>query len=247
MKKFLKWFGIILGSIILLGFIAGWIASEKKPVGEPGAAAEALAQKMQEAINKEAWDSTRYVTWTFRDAHDFVWNKTAHLVQVEWGDNRVILDEKTQQGKAWVANAEVEGEKASKLLKTAWALFCNDSFWLNAPAKAFDPGTSRSMVKLDDGREGVMVSYSSGGVTPGDSYLWIVDENGLPKAWKMWVNIIPIGGIELSWENWITLSTGAKIASTHKGIGELVLTNIKGGMNLSDIGLTDDPFAVMQE
>jgi hypothetical protein len=46
------------------------------------------------------------------------------------------------------------------------------------------------------------VTYTSGGVTPGDSYLWILDENDRPIAWKFWVQKIPIGGLESSWGDW---------------------------------------------
>jgi hypothetical protein len=31
--------------------------------------------------------------------------------------------------------------------------------------------------------------------------LYLVDENYIPKAWRMWVSIIPVGGIETSWED----------------------------------------------
>ena len=110
--------------------------------------------------------------------------------------------------------------------------------------KAFDPGTERSIVKLKDGREGLKVQYNTGGVTPGDSYVWFLDENGQPEAWKMWVSIIPLGGIENSWEGWQTLSTGAKISTTHTFLGKKreFLTGVKAGMNLSDFGLGEDPF-----
>ena len=240
MKKFLKWFAIILGGLILLAIIMGLIVHEKLPAGKSGPEAEALAQKMTEAVNKEAWDTTRYVQWTFMEMHDFLWNKEAQLVQVEWNDNRVILDEKTQEGMAWSEGEAVEGEAKAKLLQQAWSLFCNDSFWLNAPVKAFDPGTSRSVVDLDNGEKGLLVTYTGGGVTPGDSYLWLLDNSGLPKAWKMWVKIIPIGGVETSWSDWIELPTGAKLATSHKGtLGTLRLSNIRGAMSLRELGIEE--------
>jgi hypothetical protein len=46
--------------------------------------------------------------------------------------------------------------------------FNNDSFWLIAPFKLRDAGTTRSIVMQDE-KKSFMISYASGGSTPGDS------------------------------------------------------------------------------
>jgi hypothetical protein len=241
--KWLKRIGIIL--LVLIGILAVlfFIFNEPKPKGQSGPVAEALANKMLNAIDKTAWDSTTYVQWTFAGAHNFLWDKDRNFVKVTWDDNEVLLNTKIVDGKAFQGGIEQIGPAADKLIDNAWSYFCNDSFWLNAPAKAFDPGTERSVVTLEDGSEALMVSYTSGGVTPGDSYLWILDETGLPKAWKMWVKIIPIGGTEFTWEQYNNLSTGAKVATFHQGLLDLNITNLKGATDLAGMGLTEDPFA----
>ena len=247
LKRILKWAAILIGVIILLIVIIGLVMNESKPAGTPGAEADALANKMLKAIDKPAWDSTKYVQWTFKGMHTFLWDKERHFVRVNWDNKEVLLHTKTVSGKAFENGVELLGDQANELIQNAWSYFCNDSFWLNAPAKAFDPGTSRSLVEMKDGSTGLMVSYDSGGVTPGDSYLWILDENGLPKAWKMWVKIIPIGGVGSTWESWENLSTGAKISGLHQLAGiTLDLTGVKGGMNLSDFGERADPFIGIQ-
>ena len=114
----------------------------------------------------------------------------------------------------------LEGKEKEKAIQTAWSLFANDSFWLVAPYKIRDSGTSRKVIILENGEKGLLVTYSSGGVTPGDSYLWILDEDGRPKSWKMWVKIIPVGGLEFTWENW-QQQGGAWFAPIHKGPGPL--------------------------
>lgn len=243
MLKFLKWVGIALGVIVVAIGVFILVNNESRPEGKECSEADDLARKMLTAINYEAWDTTRFVQWDFGGRHQFFWDKQQHNVEVVWNDYRVLLHTKSLTGKAWKNEVPQTGKKQEKLIQKAWALFSNDSFWLNAPAKAFDPGTVRKLVTLENNEQALLVEYTSGGVTPGDSYLWIFDEQGLPKRWKMWVKIIPIGGLAASWENWQTLSTGAKVATTHQmGFYTLELTDIKAGQNLEVLGRTDDPF-----
>ncbi|NJK82556.1 MAG: hypothetical protein HC912_00810 [Saprospiraceae bacterium] len=202
---------------------------------------------MLKAINITAWDSTRIVAWTYAGRNHFIWDKAQHLVAVEWGNHLVLLNPNTITGRAFNKGVEVMGKKKEKLIRTAWRSFCNDSFWLNAPAKVFDEGTQRSLVTLKDGRQGLMVTYTGGGVTPGDSYVWLLDESGLPIAWKMWVKIIPIGGLETTWANWKVLPTGAKIATVHEIGGiSLRVTNLKVANSYEEMEQVS-PFALYPE
>ena len=244
MLKVLKWIGIIFGGLILLLGISLWIIHEPKPEGIEGAEAEELAKKMLSAINQPAWDTTGVVQWTFRGTNSYLWDRKRDLVEVKWENFRALLDTDTGKGRVWENQAELEGEVKTKMLQKAIALFYNDSFWLNAPAKVFDGGTTQSIVTTDDGKKSLMVHYSSGGVTPGDSYLWNLDESGLPISYKMWVSIIPIGGLEFSWSDWTSLETGAKIATMHhQKYLDIPITDLKGLANLEDMGFDNDPFS----
>ncbi len=243
LKSILKWVLIVLG-VLLLGIVAvGWYLHEPKPQGQAGPEAEALAEKMLTAIHKSDWDSTGAIQWTFAGMHDYLWDRDAHLVQVKWGDTRVLLRTTDQSGKAWEGDTALKDNALREALNKAWSFFCNDSFWMNAPAKVMDEGTKRSVVEMEDGRKGLLVQYTEGGVTPGDTYLWILDEEGLPQSWKMWVSIIPVGGLELTWEDWTDLSTGARIAQLHKGpVFDLVISNLKAASSLEQMSLGEDPF-----
>lgn len=234
--------GYIILALIVLVVGAIFFMSEKEPVGTNPAEADALAKKMLIATNHEAWDSTRFVSWEFMGVHNYLWDKKENVVQVNWGENEVVLNTKTMDAKVTVAGVAVEGDKKEKLKNKAWGFFCNDSFWLNPISKAFDPGTERSLVTLKDGRKGLKVKYTGGGVTPGDSYVWILDENNKPIAWKMWVKIIPIGGIENTWEGWKELSTGALVSTVHKNFIPMELKNVKGAMTLEEMGVQTNPF-----
>ena len=204
-----------------------------------------MAHKMLAAINIGAWEQTNLVQWTFRESHHYLWHKQKKLVQVKWGNNEVLLNlSDLSNGKVLVGEREADPDKQQALLQKAWEYFINDSFWLIAPTKVFDKGVTRQVVMLENGRDALLVTYQSGGVTPGDSYLWILDENGLPESYQMWVSIIPIGGLKATWENWKQTFTGVMLPTLHQlPIGSIAMDNVKTGFKLTDLGINDDPFS----
>ena len=247
MKKVVKIIGYLLLAVIILLGVTYVTLNEKMPVGVKGENAEALAKKMMRAVNKTAWDSTPIVAWKSRSGYSYVWDKQRNLVQVSAKNSKILLDVYKQSGKVWEGLVEVKDvEKVQKSVEKAYKAFINDAFWLNPVVKIFDDGTERSLATLADGREGLLVSYTSGGVTPGDAYLWLVDANGMPTAWKLWVGILPIGGIEISWDNWITLPTGAKIATGHTIKSTSIstpITNVASALDLKQLGVNANLFA----
>src|SRR5439155_2588311 len=56
----------------------------------------------------------------------------------------VYFNVNTKQGKAFVNGKLAEGEESDKLVKSAYARFINDTYWLLAPWKIFDPGVHLS-------------------------------------------------------------------------------------------------------
>ena len=231
MKKFLKIIGFILGLGIVFLLISIWVVSEPLPKGRPGPDADALAEKMLKALNYEAYQKTRYLEWSFQNGKNhFVWDKELGKVKVSWNDNNVHLNlVAPSKSKALVDNMEVEGKEKEKLIQTATDYFNNDSFWLVAPFKVFDKGTTRSIVPQEDGSEALLITYKSGGTTPGDSYLWLLDPNGFPNSYKMWAKIIPIGGLQASWDDWMTVQSGAFLPKSHElGPITLGMGNVKG-------------------
>ena len=235
---------VAVGAAVLATVVAGAVVSDPLPDGVVSERAEELTLAIQQSVNTTAWEQTGAVRWTFAGRNQHLWDRQRHLGRVQWADKTVLINLSTQQGRAYVDGQEVSGKKAARLIERAWSMWCNDAFWLNPIAKMQDEGTTRSIVALPDGGEAVMVSYSSGGVTPGDAYLWLPGAEGRPEAWRMWVSIIPIGGLQASWADWQTLSTGAVVA-THHTIGplELVLTDVEGAATLAELVPGDDPFA----
>lgn len=241
--KWIKWILGILLFLIAMVFLVGYLLNEKEPIGMSTRAADEMGQKMLNALDKPAWDSTRYLTWKFLGKNYYVWDKLNDQVYVKIKDTETILNTNEITGISRNNEGLLENSANDQAVTNAWNSFCNDGFWLYAPYKIFDPGTSRSIVELKDGRKGLKVKYSSGGVTPGDAYVWILNEHSMPISYKIWVKIMPIGGLEFSWEEWIEISTGAKLASKHVIKNRtLEITDIKGGMTLQDIGLSPNIF-----
>ncbi|GBF19173.1 MULTISPECIES: hypothetical protein [Arenibacter] len=223
-KKIVK---ILLGVLLLLftlGAILYAIYNEPLPSGIKSQNADALAQKMLTGLNYEAYLETRFLEWSFANGkHHYRWDKEADTALVMWSDYVVSLDLKVAaKGRVAKDKIPLEGLEKEKLIKKATSFFNNDSFWLVAPFKVFDPGTERSIVSLKDGTQALLVTYTSGGDTPGDSYLWKLQPNGFPISFKMWVSIIPIGGIEASWDEWQVTESGAFLPSKHS-IGPITL------------------------
>jgi hypothetical protein len=60
----------------------------------------------------------------------------------------------------------------------------------------------------------------------------------------MWVSILPIPGLEASWEGWTTLPTGARVATEHRVAGlTLRLRDIAAAETLAALEGATDPFA----
>lgn len=227
MKKAFRIASLIFLGFILLLFVFYLVKNERLPEGTPSTEADELAMKMMESLNYEAWENTPEVSWTFKGIHSYQWDKIEHVVSVKWDDHEVILRPADKSG--IVQNGEnYSSQEIEQMINTSWDYFNNDGFWLCAPFKAFDPGTERSIVTLKDGRQGLKVTYTSGGTTPGDSYVWILDENYRPTSVKMWVSILPLGGMEFTWENYKTIESGTMIAQDHLLYGSV-------NIDLSDI------------
>lgn len=241
--KLIKWIAIFLVLLLICVPSCMKILSKELPAGVVGSEVETVTNKMLEAVNKPAWDSLNYVKWTFfRGKHHYHWDKAQNRAIIEWDDNRVLMNLDEVDGNAYKNNVLQEGDEKTKLIDKAWNFWCNDSFWLCAPYKVKDPGTKREVVK-EDGKTGLKVTYDGGGVTPGDVYLWWLDENFFPESWQMWVKIIPVKGVKNSWEKWETLPGGAMISTHHKaGKIKMNLSNLGGGATAESIGKKSTDF-----
>jgi hypothetical protein len=239
---------ILIGLLSVVGllFVVYLIVDEPLPEGKSGPAADALAEKMLEAIHHEGWVNTAVVQWVFPGGHEHLWDRQRQLARVRFDEFEALIRLDSVSGRVYQNGRRItDAEQEADLVEEAWKFWVNDSFWLNAPNKVFDPGVERGQVILENGEAALLVTYTSGGATPGDSYLWLLDENGLPRAWRLWVSIIPLGGIEFSWGGWQELYSGARVATRHKGPIDIQLADVRAAESVEAL-VGEDPFAPLQ-
>lgn len=190
--------------------------------------ADALANKILNAVKHEAYKKTRYIDWSFGGRRSYKWDKKRHIVEVSWNDARVILHPNDlKQSIVFLKGKQIKNSES--LVKRAWNSFNNDSFWLVAPHKLFEPGIYRN-IELIDGKEALRVKYSTGGSTPGDSYVWIVDENYMPVSYQMYVPSMKMVATPATWEDWIETESGTMLPRNHtfSSGGKLSMGDVKG-------------------
>ena len=248
MKILFRVLGGLIGLLLLLFAGAYLLYHKPLPQGTPGPEADRLARKMMAAVGSNNLDNTAILTWTFNDSHHYLWDRKRNLVEVSWRDNKVLLNlDEWEKGKAYEDGKIItDPGELDKQRGKAWEIFCNDTFWFIAPTKAFDEGVERALIKQEDGTDALLVTYTSGGVTPGDSYLWLLDESGVPRAFKLWVSVIPIGGVEATWEGWKTLKSGLKVPTLHHlGPVPLSISEAATAPTFKELGRSGDPFAAI--
>lgn len=197
MKKFLKIFGIAVLVLLIGGILLFRSLSLSMPQGEQGAKADELAGKMLNSLSYQNYKDLEVISWKFRGGNHYVWDKKKRSVLASFDGAKVMLNFSNKTHDILVSN-ELKGED---LINAAIANFYNDSFWVVAPFKIMDKGVTREYVETDDG-PGLLVTYNSGGVTPGDSYLWVLDANYRPKYWRIWTSNVRIKGMKFKWKNW---------------------------------------------
>jgi len=224
-----------IGLLVIIGGFALilWIFSKPIPEGKPGPEADALARKMQTALNSTAYDTLGALSWNFKGIHDYIWDKRNDRVKVYWEETMVDLNLTNNTGEVYLSGNQKNDEGE---VKKSLEYFYNDSFWLVAPYKVFEGGVERSIVETEEGKA-LLVKYTTGGTTPGDSYLWYLDEKGFPVKYQMWVKIIPVGGLEFTWEDWKQYAGGVWLPGTHKGVIDIEMINVMTAENAGDINI----------
>jgi len=195
--------------------------------------ADRVAHELVAALGGEtAWQKARQLRF------DFVVERGGtraaefhHLWDRYTGDYRLLGTDKsgapyavyfnvnTRDGNAFVNGRAVEGAEKKKLLENAYGRFINDTYWLLAPWKVFDPGVHRDYDGEKTGPEGALcdvirLTFDNVGLTPKDVYwLWVTRDGRRMVEWQyvlegaqeepttaLWKDWKTFGGVSLSLE-----------------------------------------------
>jgi hypothetical protein len=168
----------------------------------------ALAQKVIEASGGLHWPEVKTIAFTFNVEKEgkletsvkHTWDVAANRDTVEWDGKNVTVD----------LGAENTGGDA----RAAYKRWVNDSYWLLAPLKLRDRGTSltyQGTEEIDGKKHHVLqISFQSVGLTPEDKYNFYIDPGThLVRRWDFirppktnspaeWLDYQDFNGLKLS-------------------------------------------------
>ena len=258
MRHILPLLRLILISIVLSLVIGGgYIFLLRSPIPsqfEAGRAADTFARGIQSTVKRNAWADTGVIRWSLLN-NKHLWDLRRGLVRTKFNANsaqhealfdvnfeRFLVKSKADSGpksNRWVT---LSPEDAEPIAKQAYYYWLRDRFILEPAQSLFDNHVERYLVKEGKDKQSLLVHYRKGGEYPGDSFLWNVDDNGLPSSIRFWSDQLYISGIEMQMEKWRVLQTGLKI-STHRSIGPIQIDiKVTAALSLTHLLGRVDPF-----
>lgn len=163
--------------------------------------ADSVAMRIYEASGgPEAWNALPYLRFKFsvqrsqergRVIHHF-WDRTTGNYRLEFpGPGNIpyvaLFNIGTREGKAYWQGTALTEEENSGRMDDAYHRFINDTYWLLAPFKLFDPGVNRTYVPDSSNADFDVIKLTFGdvGLTPGDQYWLYADkETGRLAQWS---------------------------------------------------------------
>lgn len=211
-------------------------------VAASDARAVEIADRVMEAMGgRQAWDSTRYLTWNFFGRRRHVWDKWTGDVRIEGRDREtgepyvVLMNLGTGAGRVWTGGAEVtDPEELATRLDGGEAAWINDSYWLFMPYKLEDPGVTLHYLgesPMLDGRpaEVLELTFEGVGRTPQNKYhVYVAEESGLVEQWDYYEQASDVEPrFQLPWHDW-------------KPYGGILLSADRGENDHTDLGVLED-------
>lgn len=184
--------------LLLAILLAGCATEQPEQASEPAedpvktmeTRADSVALMAYSATGGDAWNDVRYLRFDFAvesagergPSRRHLWDRTTGDYRIEWpaaGDTTVVVlfNVSTREGSAFLEGSAADPERAAQILASAYSRHINDTYWLMAPQKVFDPGVKRTYA-ADSSSAGVEVlrlEFDNVGLTPGDRYWMKID------------------------------------------------------------------------
>jgi hypothetical protein len=211
-------------------------------------AADSLAWRLVEgAGGLEAWSSLPHLRFDFAVGQDTVegprrkhlWDRATGRYRLEFpaGDDSVLValfdvdafDPAAPTGAVYYDGTPLDSAEVRRWLPEAHARFINDTYWLLAPLKLFDPGVRRALApdSAHAGLDVLHLSFEGVGLTPGDQYWLFADADGRLVRWSF---LLEGGrGGTYAWDDLARLDTPAgplRLATRKHAPGRAILTPV---------------------
>jgi hypothetical protein len=207
----------------------------------------------------DGWNRARYLRFDWiveRDgkrvvARSHYWDRYSGRYRVDGVDEgkpyAVYFNVNTKSGDAFVDGSRVtDVGKANKWVSDGYEAFINDSYWLLAPFKVFDPGVTLADGGEDKGPNGeacdvLKLSFDRVGLTPKDIYWLYVDKKThLVDEWKYVLDGASKPPTAFAWSDWKKVGS-IELASMRQGIGKpsvIRFDNLKVSPDVDEAALT---------
>ncbi|MFY9550601.1 MAG: hypothetical protein WAU32_05570 [Thermoanaerobaculia bacterium] len=202
------------------------LMSVSAPAQARDAKADAVGKELIAAMGgMPAWEKAREFQFDFvvskegkpvaRFSH--VWDRYTGDYRLKGVDKAgapyaVYFNVNTKEGKAFVNGVAVPPEESAKRVESAYGRFINDTYWLLAPWKIFDPGVTLTY----DGEKPcpgggtcdvLKLSFDNVGMTPKDLYwLWITRDGRRMLQWQYVLGGAAEPPTTVAWKDWKSMN-----------------------------------------
>ncbi len=168
-------------------------------IADSDEAAIDIADDVMEAMGgRQAWDTTRYISWNFFGRRTHTWDKLENRVRIDIPADTLsmIVNLETKGGSAKKGGALVTDlETLTGILDGGYQAWVNDSYWLTMPFKLKDDGVTlksagQGQTTLGKSSDMLELTFSGVGVTPHNKYIIYVDqESDLVTQWDFFPTV----------------------------------------------------------
>ena len=165
-----------------------------------------------------------------------LWNRQKGQYRVDWmaGDTALVaffdvnaFDPEMPAGTVYAGGEMLPQSVAAPHLASAYEGYINDTYWLLAPTKLFDPGVTRGLAPdlSTDSTRVLTLSFDGVGLTPGDRYWLTADRaTGQLLGWQFHLQGADEPGPFIAWTNYVAVDTpdGPLPVATRREIGGAV-------------------------